>query len=220
MRNIFQFLLGGAVPRDREILFFEVGAHVGKQTQIFLKMFPLARLWIFEPDPRNTAELNRLGLDKKTRLFELAVGDRDGEMTMHLSSGRVMPGDPRTTLTNWTFSSSLKKPKRHLKEFPWVKFLHEARVKVARLDTLKREQGFGDIEFMWADVQGAEDMLIAGAQETLARTRYFYTEYANVELYEGQIGLEEIVKRLPGGARQWQTLAVFDDDVLLKNTAM
>lgn len=220
MRDIFEFLMDGGLPRDRKITFFEIGAHVGKHTEAFLKIFPMADLWVFEPDPRNTAELKRLGFGKRCKLFELAIGDRDGDMQMYLSSGRVQKGDPRTTLSNWTFSSSLKKPKEHLKAAPWVKFEHFAKVKVARLDTLKQQHGFGDVDFIWADIQGAEDMMIAGGQETFARTRYLYTEYANTELYEGQIPLDEIRKRLPGGADNWDALAVFDDDVLLKNKSM
>ncbi len=220
MNDIFEFLLGGTIPRDQKITFFEIGAHVGKHTEAFLKVFPMAELWVFEPDPRNTAELKRLGFDKKTKLFELAIGDKDGDMQMYLSSGKVQKGDPRTTLSNWTFSSSLKKPKEHLKAAPWVKFEHFAKVKVARLDTIKQQQGFGDIDFIWADIQGAEDMMIAGGQATLARTRYLYTEYANTELYEGQISLDEILKRMPGGPANWEVLADFSDDVLLKNKLM
>lgn len=220
MQDIFEFFMNGPLPRDKKITFFEIGAHVGKHTELFLEIFPQAELWVFEPDPRNTAELKRLGFNKKTKLFELAIGDRDGDMQMYLSSGKVQKGDTRTTLQNWTFSSSLKKPKEHIKMAPWVKFEHFAKVKVARLDTLKKEHGFGDIDFIWADIQGAEDMMIAGGQETLARTRYLYTEYANTEVYEGQIPLDEIVKRLPGGAAQWEVVQDFSDDVLLKNKAM
>lgn len=220
MEHIGEFLTGGALARDRAITFFEVGAHVGTHTRWFLEVFPAIDLWIFEPDPRNAAELRRQGLDRRTRMFELAIGDRDGEMELNLSSGPVKKGDARTTLQNWTFSSSLKRPRRHLRAYPWVKFQFTAKVKVARLDTLKREHGFGVIDFLWADIQGAEDMLIAGGQETLAQARYFYTEFADEELYEGQIPLGEIVRRLPGGEGAWEIVHKFEDDVLLRNRAL
>jgi 2-O-methyltransferase len=220
METIEQFFRSGVLPMDRPFTFFEIGAHVGQHTRWFLEIFPRADLWIFEPDPRNAGELRRLGLDKRTRLFEVAVGDRDDTMTMNLSSGILKKGLPEFSNVNWTFSSSLKKPKKHLERYPWVKFAFTARVRVARLDSLKAEHGFGDIEFLWADIQGAEDMMIAGGQETLARTRYVYTEFGEVEYYEGQIGLQEIRRRLPGGERQWEVVFVQDDDVLLKNTSM
>ena len=68
---------------------------------------------------------------------------------------------------------------------------------------------FSKVDWIWCDVQGAEDLVIAGGQETLARTRFFYTEYIECEAYEGQIGRDEIHRRLPGtwriaeDYRQW-----------------
>jgi hypothetical protein len=42
------------------------------------------------------------------------------------------------------------------------------------------------VDFMWVDVQGAEDLVFTGAKDVLSRTRYVYTEYAT-DLYEGQL---------------------------------
>jgi hypothetical protein len=53
------------------------------------------------------------------------------------------------------------------------------------------------VDFIWADVQGAESDLIEGAPRILAATRYFYTEYSNNEWYEGQITLPGLVQKLP-----------------------
>lgn len=65
-------------------------------------------------------------------------------------------------------------------------------------------------------MQGAEGDLIAGGSETLARTRYFYTEYSNDEMYEGQPSLAQLVDMLPNFCifRRYQW------DVLFENAAM
>jgi hypothetical protein len=81
------------------------------------------------------------------------------------------------------------------------------------LDTWWQKAGVGPIDFIWADVQGAEIDLIQGGQQALAQTRYFYTEYSNAELYEGQIPLRDILKLLPN----FQLVYRFSHDVLLKN---
>ena len=49
----------------------------------------------------------------------------------------------------------------------------------------------------WADVQGAESDLMAGAARFLRSSRYLYTEYSNEEWYEGQITLTELLQMLP-----------------------
>lgn len=218
--DIRAFLDSGVLSKDEPITIVELGAHVGMHTRLFRWLFPKARIWAFEPDPRNIAEIKRLGVDKSVHIVEAAIGDHDGTMTMHLSSGKVKAGDPRTSLSNWTFSSSLKQPRGHLKRFQWVKFPHTAKVKVITLDTFVREQGIDVIDFLWADVQGAEDMMIAGGQQALARTRYLFTEYSDEQLYEGQIGLEEILRRLPGGPGAWDVHKNYGDDALLRNRAV
>ncbi len=111
-------------------------------------------------------------------------------------------------------SSSLKKPVKHLEMAPWVKFDTKVKVKVVTLDTFAATEGLAAIDFIWADVQGAEDQMIAGGQKALATTSYLYTEYSDVEVYQGQINLKQIVERLPG---KWEVLEDFGDDVLLRN---
>jgi hypothetical protein len=65
-------------------------------------------------------------------------------------------------------------------------------VPYARLDGVESLQG-AHIDSMWVDVQGAEDLVFAGAQETLRCTKYLYTEYCNQELYEGQLNLAQLL---------------------------
>jgi hypothetical protein len=71
-----------------------------------------------------------------------------------------------------------------------------------------------DIDFIWADVQGAEDLVFLGAQETLKRTKYIYTEFSNTELYEHQPNLQLIHKIL---GEDWSIKYTFDNDVLFIN---
>jgi hypothetical protein len=69
------------------------------------------------------------------------------------------------------------------------------------------------VDFIWADIQGAEVDLIKGGTETFKRVKYFYTEYANSEYYEGEIGLPEICAMLP----DFEIIEDYGGDVLLKN---
>jgi hypothetical protein len=82
------------------------------------------------------------------------------------------------------------------------------------LDTAVAELGIECIDFLWADVQGAEADLIRGAATALSRTRYIHTEYSNVELYEGQPGLVALLEMLP----QFRVLIRWGQDILLWNT--
>nr|VFK11674.1 MAG: methyltransferase, FkbM family [Candidatus Kentron sp. LPFa] len=81
------------------------------------------------------------------------------------------------------------------------------------LDTWRREQGIDTVDFIWMDVQGAEMDVFRGGANTLARTRYLYTEYNDRELYEGQCTLPQLLDCL----KYFKVLDRYPDDVLLEN---
>ena len=54
-------------------------------------------------------------------------------------------------------------------------------------------ESFLSIDFLWADIQGAEGEMIRGGQKALSATPFLYTEYSNDELYEDQVSLCEIL---------------------------
>ena len=117
---------------------------------------------------------------------------------------------------DWDYSGSIRKPKLHVQAYPWVKFERTITVPTRRLDTWAKAENLGQVDLIWADVQGAEVDLIAGGSETLRRTRYFYTEYSNEELYEGEITLEGILERLP----EFEIVHRYQNDVLLRNAGL
>jgi hypothetical protein len=63
-------------------------------------------------------------------------------------------------------------------------------------------------------VQGAEEQLIKGGLETLSKTRYFYTEYSDRELYENQINLKAIQSLIP----DFKFICFYASNVLFKNS--
>jgi len=94
------------------------------------------------------------------------------------------------------------------------KVSEKKQVKTMPLDGWVKKEKINKIDFIWADVQGAEKELIEGALKTLnEKTRYFYTEFYNEELYEGQINLKSILKKLPN----FRIINIYGDNVLLEN---
>jgi FkbM family methyltransferase len=202
-------------PRARVIV--EIGANDGSHTLQLLNLFPDAKIFAFEPDPRALARFKANVSDPRVR-FEAAVGANEGEAEFHVSSGLPPAAPPELEVhypQGWDQSGSLRAPKTHRIVWPWCKFESKITVPVWRLDSWARQHEIDHIDFIWADVQGAEGDLIAGAQATLARTRYLYTEYSNDEWYEGQPTLQQLVDMLPN----FVILHRFALDVLFKNVA-
>lgn len=196
-------------------VFVEIGMHFGTDTQDFRKMHPNSRIVCFEPDPRNIEMIKKLGNDKICELYELALSNTNEPMDFYLSSGnsKGLLNDPLLTENDWSCSSSLKKPTGHLSLHKWITFPNSVKVQCSKLDDFEPLKNT-KIDFMWVDVQGAEDLVFSCAQETLKNTHYVYTEYCNQELYEGQLNLQGVLKLFPG----FKVLIDYGGDVLLKNT--
>jgi FkbM family methyltransferase len=191
-------------------LIVEVGAHDGSTTAEFLEAMPNARVFCFEPDPRAIRRHRaRLGTAPRVVLFPCAVGRSMGSVRFWQSGGfeHLHPD-------GWDHSGSIKRPKDHLKVWPGIHFDKQIEVALITLDAWHAAMGRPNIDFIWADVQGAEEDLILGGLQTLRSTRFFYTEYSNRELYEGEVGLQEIYELLP----EFDILKVFDGDVLLRRS--
>ncbi|HYA09938.1 MAG TPA: FkbM family methyltransferase, partial [Gaiellaceae bacterium] len=172
--------------------------HRGEDTA-WLAELPGVVIHAFEPDPRNSQPPR-----SNLTLHRTAVADRDGRGPLLLS----VEGWGQ----EWTHSSSIKRPKNHLQRFP-VSFGDTVEVELVALDSFHRELGLDVVDFIWADVQGAEGEMVRGGRETLARTRYLYTEYSDHELYEGQATLAELLELLP----DFRVLELWPEDVLLEN---
>lgn len=200
--------------RCRTIL--EIGANDGVDSMRLRRTFPKATIHCFEPDPRAYASAARRIAGSGIHLHQLAIGNDDGTTTFHQSSGTAPWCGPDTPTGAWDKSGSIRAPKKHLEQHPWCTFDESTEVEIRRLDTWARDHGVHEVDFIWADVQGAEVDMILGGSTLLASTRYLYTEYSDLELYEGQVGLEQLLAMLPG----WEIAQRFPNDVLLRNTAL
>lgn len=146
----------------------------------------------------------------------LAINDKDEIVDFYISGGVKVEGN--LVVDSYYGSSSIRKPK--LVTDMWQSMTFEkSNVNSIKFDTLVKKCKLENeiIDFIWADIQGAEIDLINGGKNSFANTRYFYTEYLNEELYEGAIPLTKICEMLT----DWEVVYDFGGgaigDVLFKN---
>ena len=194
-------------------VILEIGACTGEDSLEFLREFSDIQLHCFEPDPRSVKIHQNTVKDARCQLHPIAISDVDGEAEFYQSTNNETE-TPEWLQSEWLQSSSLKPPKNHLELYPWCKFENTVKVPTRSLDSWFAEQDIDQIDLIWADVQGAEENLIKGALKTLSHTKYFYTEYDDQEIYEGQITLQQIKALLP----KFKAIGLFYNNVLFKNT--
>lgn len=149
----------------------------------------------------------------QTFLWNKAVGSSIGNVEFFKSGGYLIENGK--VKDHYYGSSSIRKPKLVTTGWPSMTFekrIVESTTFDAHLEAVRLKGK--TVDFVWADIQGAEIDLISGGQNAFLNVRYFYTEYSNSEYYEGEIGLAEICKMLPN----FEVIEDYGGDVLLKNT--
>lgn len=185
-------------------VIFEIGCADGKDTLDFIQTFNdlSFKMYCFEPEPRNAKVFRDTVHDGRVYFHEKAVGDISNSQTPFHQS-------------NTEYSSSLLEHTEDLtKQWPVIKFENTLFIEKVSLDDFVESEKIDRIDFIWADVQGAEHLLIAGAKKTLReKVKYFYTEYSDIAYYKGEQTLEQILSLLPDFKLVWD----FKTDVLLVN---
>ncbi|HJQ75034.1 MAG TPA: FkbM family methyltransferase [Gaiellaceae bacterium] len=193
-------------------LILEIGCNDGGDSLEFLAEFPGCRIHCFECDPRPIQAFRSHVADRRCQLHEVAVSDRTGVATLHMSGGT-----DNHYREDWDLSSSLLEPTGHLSAVPWVTFERTCEVETTRLDDwAKVAIPDGVIDFIWMDVQGAEHLVFAGGAATFARTRFCYFEYSDSEMYSGQQDLLTLLRALGG----YRLLGTYENNALAANTRL
>lgn len=167
----------------------EIGSHKGEDSIKFLDAFPNIKLICFEPDPEN-CDVHRAAVkDKRCLLIEMAIADKSGTVVFHRSSGLGRRA-----------SGSINRPTGHLWMHKWCTFDEDIEVQCTTLDEWHKQNPIEHIDLIWADVNGAEAKMLAGAQEILRHTKYLYTEYQHCvpEIYAGGVNESQLKNLLPG----------------------
>jgi FkbM family methyltransferase len=198
--RIKQIMVGRAHPK-----VILGGACQGDDLKKLLQAAPQGDFFVFEPDPRNYVILQEKKWFPNVKLFNAALGEVDGFAPFHLSGGNYY--DPKGS--DWTQSSSLLRPKDHLKHHKWCHFNKTIQVAVRAVDSFCKEHALPLVDLLYLDVQGAERQVFTGALEQLrmAGIEYIFTEFAETEEYQGQIDLTAMIKLLPG---TWEIVERWD----------
>lgn len=150
-----------------------VGAHEGQELPVYRAM-GFRNVLLIEANPAVFARLQAsVAGDSGIELAQCAMGQTDGLATLRL--------------TTFDQSSSLLPLKLHREVYPEISECGVLPVPARRLDSLLAERpgGAADFNLLVLDVQGAELLVLRGAEESLAGFDAVVSEISFIELYEG-----------------------------------
>jgi FkbM family methyltransferase len=176
--------------RKKELVIFDIGACEGLSSLRYLSIFPKSTIYAFEPVPNNFKKI----LEKKNNshqnlnVFELGLSSNKGEATFYVSSGKPpnkdIPTDNSTSFGNK--SSSLFKPGKTKEIHPWLEFKESITIKTNTLENFCKDHNINLIDFIHMDVQGAELIVLEGANKMISNINSVWLEVEKIELYENQ----------------------------------
>lgn len=209
----------------------ELGAHTGEDESWIRAALPEPCHYIMvEPDPRNCQAI----LDREVSLGLSTVPGRELLRFGNFSTFRYSPwlGSRKLIMgavadacefrqfhfsenieTKSRTSGSLRAPSGHLKHFPEIRFDYSGMVQCYTLDAIFDREWLTKIDLLWVDIQGAENMMIAGGRTALSHSRYLFMEVEKEELYAGEALGYELIAMLP----DWDIVKVFPYNILMEN---
>jgi FkbM family methyltransferase len=210
--------ISGLIDKENPIIL-DIGMYDGEDARELALAFPKGKVYGFECDPRSISLFKSFDNPKNIMLNEVAIGSKNALIDLYLSDSQTRRH--YTDQDSWSASSSIRQPKKHLDLFPDVSFNKSIKVECITLDKWRIDNISTEIiDFVWADINGAEYDMILGGQKTLNEfTRYLYVEFSDKELYLGQPKKRDMLNLLPN----FMEVAIYNfrgnfGNVLLKNT--
>lgn len=167
-----------AYSKGKTINVLEAGAAGGEDTIEWAQLVKKGMVYAFEPVPKSFDVVkSKVRHLPNVQVHELALSDRSGETTIHISSNEKQEGSLPT-------SSSILPPLEHTSFHPHIKFNETLTVKVSTIDSWAKENRVEKIDIMWLDMQGGEMAALKGAEEIIKTTQVIYTEVSLKPMYD------------------------------------
>ncbi len=154
----------------------QVGANLGQETEVFLEN-DLQHIHLFEPLQEVFLRLENKFLEQKNiYLYNFALGNKNTEMVMNVSS------------TNNSSSSSLLDPDLHTKLFPEVEFDKKEKVIVRKLINFN----ITDSNFLLLDTQGYELEVLKGLGINIKYIDFIFSEIAREHVFKDGVLVSQL----------------------------
>ena len=170
------------VSPDARVIF-DVGAERGRYSTRYLRMFPQATVYAFEPAPVALSVLNGLAReDERLKVVQAAVCDQVGLVDFHLGAAEV-------TSSLLEFMGT---------DTPDHKEVETFSVPGITIDAFCDEHDIGCIDLLKLDVQGAEMLALRGAWQMIRKQKVgvIFCELLYYPRYKGQCWHYEVSKFL------------------------
>jgi FkbM family methyltransferase len=175
-------------------VIIDVGSNRGQTISFFLRHFPDATIYAFEPNRKLIKVLaNVFKLKTNIILLNKAISNIDGKQTFY----EIIP-DETSTLEQLNFNSGyLRKKAKILGVNPQELITSRYQVEAVRLDTFINNMNLKEIDILKIDTEGHEYKCLQGLfSNNNAKINYIQLEHHFDDMYVGKVGYLEIERIL------------------------
>jgi len=176
------------LPLNQKINVIDIGAHNGLFTTQIARKFKLNQAILIEPLPHKAAALRQKFSSPTYRIFEYVLTDH--------------PGLVEFEVNDFDDTSSILRIRRDAPELSGVNLGTGQLIQcqALTLDQLfeneELSKSLSEIDLIKIDVQGAEHLVIEGAQRVFRHTKLIWTEVSFKPLYENSSTFFDIYERM------------------------
>ena len=164
----------------------DIGANTGQFTGAAHALFPDGTIYAFEPQQECYAAIaDCFSTTPSIKPIHTAVGDEDGEITFHQNAFSQS-------------SSVLEMTDLHRESFPWAAESTAVQVPIQRLDSIAQDLEIESPLLIKIDVQGYEDRVLRGGEQTVRSANVVLIETSFEPLYEGEANFATVYDLMRG----------------------
>jgi FkbM family methyltransferase len=182
---------------NRPGTILDIGANRGQSARRYMRAFPTARIFSFEPGPAALVDLRRLAeRHSLLTVVPCAIGCCEGSGTMHITEASEGSSLLPIAGAPGAFGS-------------WTKPVDSVAVTVRRLDLVAAELGIASAEIVKIDTQGLDLEVLRGAGDLLRPQvlRAVLVEMCFHTFYDGQGAPHEIFRLME--SRGYRPIAMY-----------
>jgi FkbM family methyltransferase len=174
------FALGKHLGRNSRIVVVDVGAHRGDFTRSIVQFCGVRRGVLIEPQSEHASRLRGEFEGPQFEVVEAAISDRVGTTQLEINA--------------FDATSSILRIRREMRELSGLDVRSIARVscRTMTLDVVFEQTKLPHVDLLKVDVQGTENLVFRGGENTLANTSMVWTEVSFKRLYEDACLYSEI----------------------------
>lgn len=202
--------------KERNItVVIDIGANIGQFAKLIDDVLPGVRIYSFEPIKSCYDELVKKCRSLNLKAFNFALGEKEDKTEIHVSQHSPS-------------SSLLEMAELHKELYEYTQLSTKESIVVKTLDGIASELNLSNQNYMVKiDVQGFEDKVIKGGENTIKNAQIILIEMSYQTLYNGQLlfsGLNKFLEQLgfefAGNFEQYTDpnngRVVYSDSIFLK----